>query len=292
MQKITPFLWFNNNAEEAATFYTSIFRNSGIGAVRRYGDAGPGPKGTVMTLTFRLDGLEFMALNGGPVFTFTPAISFFVTLESPGDIDAAWQKLSAGGKALMPLDKYPFSEKFGWVQDRFGLTWQLMLGKRQQRISPFLLYVGNTAHAEDAMRFYSSLFRNSRITSVARFEKGEPGIEGSVKHGVFSLEGLDFMAMDSNFPHAFTFNEAVSLFVNCQTQQEVDTLWETLSEGGAKSRCGWLKDRYGVSWQIIPDTLGKMLGDADPARSKRVMTAMLQMSKLDIAGLRRAYENA
>jgi predicted 3-demethylubiquinone-9 3-methyltransferase (glyoxalase superfamily) len=156
MQKIAPFLWFDNNAEEAIHFYTSIFKNSKIGNISRYGDAGPGPKGTVMVGTFQLDGQEFMALNGGPQFTFSPAISFLV---------------------------------------------------------------------------------------------------------------------------------------NCETQQEVDELWDKLSEGGRKDQCGWLQDKFGVSWQIVPTILGKLMGDKDPEKSKRVMQAMLQMTKLDIEGLKKAYEN-
>ena len=155
MQKITPFLWFDGNAEDAMNFYTSIFKNSKIGRITRYGDAGPGPKGTVMSATFQLDGQEFMALNGGPQFKFTEAISFFV---------------------------------------------------------------------------------------------------------------------------------------NCETQEEVDELWEKLSAGGQKSRCGWLKDKYGLSWQIIPSALGEMLGDKDPEKSRRVMKAMLQMDKIDIKGLEQAYK--
>jgi predicted 3-demethylubiquinone-9 3-methyltransferase (glyoxalase superfamily) len=155
MQKITPFLWFNDSAEEAMKFYVSVFKNSQIGRVARYGDAGPGPKGTVMTASFQLEGQEFVALNGGPKFKFTEAISFVV---------------------------------------------------------------------------------------------------------------------------------------NCETQKEVDELWKKLSEGGEKGRCGWLKDKFGLSWQIVPTALGKMFSDADPVRSQRVMKAMLQMDKLDIAGLKKAYE--
>jgi predicted 3-demethylubiquinone-9 3-methyltransferase (glyoxalase superfamily) len=155
MQKITPFLWFNNNAEEAVNFYTSIFKNSKIVNISRYGEAGPGPKGTVMSATFELNGQEFMALNGGPHFSFSPAIS---------------------------------------------------------------------------------------------------------------------------------------LFVRCETQQEVDEFWEKLSAGGKKERCGWLTDKYGLSWQIIPNALGRMLQDKDPEKSKRVMKAMLQMDKINIEALQQAYE--
>ena len=155
MHKITPFLWFNSNAEEAMNFYVSVFRNSSVKSVGRYGEAGPGPKGTVMSATFQLDGQDFFALNGGPQFTFTPAISFFVS---------------------------------------------------------------------------------------------------------------------------------------CETQDEVDELWDKLSEGGRKDRCGWLQDKFGLSWQIIPSTLGTMLGDKDPQKSQSVMMAMLQMEKLDMARLKQAYD--
>jgi predicted 3-demethylubiquinone-9 3-methyltransferase (glyoxalase superfamily) len=154
MQKITPFLWFDSQAEEAATFYTSLFKNSKITGISRYGEAGPEPKGAVMTVNFELDGQKFIALNGGPVFNFTPAIS---------------------------------------------------------------------------------------------------------------------------------------LFVNCETQGEVDDLWEKLSAGGEKSRCGWLKDKYGVSWQIIPTALSKLMGDPDRKKAGQVMKAMLQMDKIDIKRLEEAY---
>ena len=156
MQKITPFLWFDGKAEEAAKFYASIFKNSKLGQIRRYGEAGPGPKGSVLTASFEIEGQEFVALNGGPQFTFSPAISFIV---------------------------------------------------------------------------------------------------------------------------------------NCETQEEVDELWEKLSAGGKKNRCGWLQDKFGISWQIIPTALGQLMGDSDPEKSSRVMNAMLQMEKIDIKGLRRAYEN-
>jgi predicted 3-demethylubiquinone-9 3-methyltransferase (glyoxalase superfamily) len=153
MQKIVPFLWFNDNAEEAVNFYVSIFKNSKVGRLTRYGDGGPGPKGQVMSATFQLEGQEFMALNGGPIYSFTPAIS---------------------------------------------------------------------------------------------------------------------------------------LYVNCETQEEVDGLWERLSAGGTKDRCGWLRDKFGVSWQIIPTALGRLLGDQDAAKSQRVMKAMLAMDKLDIRQLQEA----
>ncbi|HVP19655.1 MAG TPA: VOC family protein [Spirochaetia bacterium] len=289
MQKITPFLWFDTQAEEAAKFYTSLFDNSKIGGVRRYGDAGPGPRGQVMTLSFQLDGMTFMALNGGPQFTFTPAVSFFVTCRTEQEIDALWKKLSKGGKVLMELQKYPFSEKFGWTGDKYGLTWQLHLTGGPARITPFFLFVGKQhGKAEEAMKYWGSIFPSSAIHQVQRYGEGQGEEAGTVMHGRFSLAGQEFMAMDSNREHAFSFNEAISFSVDCETQEEVDELWGKLSAGGKESRCGWLQDKYGVSWQIVPSVLGELLGDKSPARAQKVMQAMLKMSKLDIKELQAA----
>jgi predicted 3-demethylubiquinone-9 3-methyltransferase (glyoxalase superfamily) len=290
MQKITPFLWFDSQAEEAANLYTSIFEQSKIGAVRRYGEAGPGPKGSVMTLTFGLAGTGFMALNGGPQYTFAPSLSLFASFKTEKEIDAAWKKLSDGAKVLMPLQKYPFSEKFGWVNDRYGLSWQLNLGGPRTSVNPFFMFVGaRHGKAEEAMNHWVSLFPGSRVEQVARFAAGEQGAEGTVKHGRFTLSGQTFMVMDSNGPHAFDFTPALSLFVDCGTQEEVDVLWEKLSAGGTTGQCGWLEDRYGVSWQVVPTVLGEMLGDKNAARAQGVMRAMLGMQKLDIKGLQAAY---
>jgi predicted 3-demethylubiquinone-9 3-methyltransferase (glyoxalase superfamily) len=154
-----------------------------------------------------------------------------------------------------------------------------------QKITPFLWFDGN---AEEAMKFYVSIFKNSKILSVARYGEAGPGLAGSVMTGTFQLDGQELMALNGG-PH-FKFTEAISLFVNCETQEEVDELWEKLSTGGQKSRCGWLKDKFGLSWQIIPKALGMMLQDKDPEKSKRVMNAMLQMDKIDIKGLKQAYE--
>ena len=153
-----------------------------------------------------------------------------------------------------------------------------------QKITPFLWF---DSRAEEAANFYVSIFKNSKIVSVARYGEGAPEPKGTVMTVTFQLDGQEFMALNGG-PH-FTFSPAISFFVNCETQQEVDELWEKLSAGGQKERCGWLKDKYGLSWQIIPSALGRLMGDKDPAKAKRVMQAMLQMTKIDIAGLQRAY---
>jgi predicted 3-demethylubiquinone-9 3-methyltransferase (glyoxalase superfamily) len=154
-----------------------------------------------------------------------------------------------------------------------------------QKITPFLWFDNN---AEEAINFYVSIFKNSKLLSMNRYGEAGPGPKGTVMSATFQLEGQQFMALNGG-PH-FSFSPAISLFVNCETQQEVDELWEKLSAGGKKERCGWLKDKYGLSWQIIPSALGRMLSDRDPEKSKRVMKAMLQMDKIDIRGLKQAYE--
>jgi len=154
-----------------------------------------------------------------------------------------------------------------------------------QKITPFLWF---NDQAEEAMNFYTSIFKNSKIVRVSRYGEAGPGPKGTVMVGTFQLEGQEFIALNGgpNFP----FTEAISFLVDCKTQQEVDELWDKLSEGGKTSQCGWLKDKYGVSWQIVPSALGEMMSDPDPAKSKRVMQAMLKMTKIDIEGLKRAYD--
>jgi predicted 3-demethylubiquinone-9 3-methyltransferase (glyoxalase superfamily) len=156
-----------------------------------------------------------------------------------------------------------------------------------QKITPFLWFDGK---AEEAMNFYVSVFKNSKVVRVSRYGEVGPGPKGTVMSATFELDGQQFYALNGG--PQFTFTPAISLFVNCETQQEVDELWDKLSEGGNKERCGWLKDKYGLSWQIIPSALGKLLGDKDPAKANRVMMAMLQMDKIDIQRLQQAYDQA
>jgi predicted 3-demethylubiquinone-9 3-methyltransferase (glyoxalase superfamily) len=156
-----------------------------------------------------------------------------------------------------------------------------------QKITPFLWFDGK---AEEAANFYTSIFKNSKIESMARYGEEGPGEKGTVMSAIFQLNGQEFMTLNGG--PLYTFSPAISFFVICETQEEVDELWEKLSEGGEKEPCGWLKDKFGVSWQIVPTILGVLLNDKDPGKSNRVMQAMLQMQKIDIAGLKRAYEQA
>jgi len=154
-----------------------------------------------------------------------------------------------------------------------------------QKITPFLWFNGQ---AEEAMRFYTSVFKNSKIGEIRRYGETGPGAKGSVMSATFQLEGMEFIALNGG--PQFTFSPAISFFVNCETQEEVDHLWGKLSEGGEKNRCGWLRDKFGVTWQIVPRVLGEMLSDKNPQKSASVMSAMLQMDKLDIKGLKQAYD--
>ena len=285
MNKITPFLWLNNNVAAATDFYTSAFKNATVVEKRNAGG------GSIQSATISIDSLEIILFNGGPLFTITPAISFFVNRNTPEEIDELWNKFSDGAKVLMPLGKFPFSEKYGWLQDKFGVSWQFNLYAGDQGIAPFILFA-NDQHgkAEEAIDLYTSLFKDSSIVGKTYYAAGQGGVEGTIKHAIFSLAGQEFKAADNNFPHAFTFTHAFSLFVNCKTQEEVDYFWNKFLEGGTKSRCGWLQDKYGVSWQIIPDTLNILLNDPDPIKAKRVLDAMLKMDKLDIKTLQQAYD--
>lgn len=295
IQKITPFLWFDHQAEEAANFYISIFKNAKIKTVNRYGKEGAEgsgrEKGTVMTVAFQIEGQEFVAINGGPIFKITPVISFFVNCDTPQEIDQLWEKLSDGGTVMMELDKYPFSERYGWIQDKFGVSWQLILPGRKQKIVPCLMFAGEQhKKAEEAVNFYVSIFKNSGIIQLEHYD-ASMGPEGAVVHSKFTLSGHEFTAMDSHMEFPFNFNPAVSFVVNCETQEEVDYYWDSLSKDGDESaqQCGWLKDRFGVSWQIIPKAFLEMLKDVDSEKSGRVMQAMFQMKKIDINGLKKAY---
>jgi predicted 3-demethylubiquinone-9 3-methyltransferase (glyoxalase superfamily) len=293
-QKITPFLWFDGKAEEAAKFYVSIFKNSKIVTMKPWGEGSPFPKEQIMNATFELDGQQFYAFDAGPQFKFNPSISFFVVCETEAETDDVWQKLVDGGNVMMALDKYDWSKKYGWLQDCFGISWQVSYGKISdvgQKFTPSLLFTGEQhGKAEAAVNFYTSVFDNSSITGILKYTAGENQAEGTVKHAQFSLSGQIFMAMES-MPHPFIFNEAISFFVSCKTQEEIDYFWQKLTaEGGQESMCGWLKDKFGVSWQIVPPVLGELLADKDPAKAKRVMQAMMQMKKIIIADLEKAYE--
>ncbi|MGH2552341.1 MAG: VOC family protein [Chitinophagaceae bacterium] len=274
---IFPCIWFDGNAKEAAVFYSSHIRNSAITFE------------SPMVVLFELNGKKFMGLNGGPKFTINPSISLFILCESINETNELWNKLMEGGKAMMPLDKYPWSERYGWVKDKFGLTWQVSVVYKegdQQQITPSLLFTDKQfGRAEEAINFYTSVFKDSGVDPLIHYPEGDANA-GKVMYSEFRINQYPLIAMDGPGEHAYTFNEAISLVVNCDSQQEIDYYWEKLTAGGGQeSMCGWLKDKFGVSWQIVPSTIGELM--SDPERAARVMPEILKMKKLDMEKLMR-----
>lgn len=298
MRPIVPCIWFDDQAEQAAAFYVKTFgdREPGrISAVSHYPESSdnPGhkPRGSVLTVDFEVRGQRFTALNGGPQFVLNPTISFFVNVDTPDEADRLFAALVEGGQAMMEIGTYPWSERYGWAKDRFGVTWQVMAGRRPESaaIVPCLMFSdAQRGKAEEAMRAYTKIFPDGRIEATERYTAAE-GPEGSVKHGRFTIDGQTMVAMDSHVVHGIAFNEALSLQVMCTDQPELDRYWEALSEGGEKGPCGWLKDRFGVSWQVVPIAMTKWLTSDDAEARDRAFAAMMEMKKPDIAALDRAF---
>lgn len=298
-QKIVPHLWYDKEAKEAAEFYASIFPESKITNVTTIRNT---PSGDSDMVSFELWGEKFMAISAGPFFKINPSISFIVNFDPSREKDArekineVWDKLSEGGTVLMPLDQYPFSERYGWIQDQYGLSWQLILsnpeGEERPAIVPSLLFVGDQCgKAEEAMRFYLSIFKNAMEGHIARYPKGmEPDKEGTIMFSEFMLENQWFTAMDSAHDHKFSFNEAISFMVYCDTQEEIDYYWDKLSAVPESEQCGWLKDKFGVSWQIVPKEMDEIMSKSTPEQINHINKAVLKMKKIDIAELHKAYK--
>lgn len=294
MSRITPHLWFDKEAVEAAEFYTTAFPGSKITNVSRITDT---PSGDCDIVSFELLGQPIQAISAGPLFSFTPAISFLVRCPTRDQVDGLWGELAQGGEQLMALDSYPFSDRYGWTTDRYGLSWQVMLdptGEIDQAIVPSLMFVGEVCgKAEEAADHYTSVFPGSKIEHIQRYGEGEePDQPGTVRHLYLALDGYKFAAMDSAGEHDFGFNEAISLMINCDTQEEIDHYWGKLSAVPESEQCGWLKDRFGVSWQVVPTALGDLMSRGTEEQTARVTQAFLQMKKFDIAELERAFEDA
>lgn len=292
-QKIVPHLWFDKEAKEAAGFYTSIFPDSRVTSTTTIYDT---PSGDCDIISFELFGHEFMSISAGPLFKFNPSVSFIVNCNTREQVDELWEKLAVGGSALMPLDAYPFSERYGWIEDQYGLSWQLILSQEgneaRPEIVPSLMFVREVCgKAEEAINFYVSVFKDAKVGPMFRYGANQkPDKEGTIMFADFTLLGQWFAAMDSAQDHSFNFNEAISFMVKCDNQAEIDYYWERLSKVPEAEQCGWLKDQYGLSWQIVPSDMDEMMADDDPEKRDRVTQAFLKMKKFDIAKLREAYE--
>ncbi len=301
MQKIIPHLWFDTQAKEAATFYTTVFPGAKILSSTLLSGT---PSGNVEIVNFEVYGLRFGSISAGPFFKINPSISFMINFDpskqadAGEELDRVWKALSEGGTVRMPIGEYPFSKRYGWIEDRFGVNWQLILtdpaGEPRPKLMPALLFTQSLAgKAEEATNYYLSVFKGGKRGNLARYPAGmEPDKEGTIMFTDVELAGQWFVAMDSAQKHDFLFNEAVSLMVECETQEEIDYYWEKLSAVPEAEQCGWLKDQFGISWQIVPSDMDAMMSKGTPEQRARVTHAFLQMKKFDLATLRRAYEGA
>jgi predicted 3-demethylubiquinone-9 3-methyltransferase (glyoxalase superfamily) len=271
---IYPCLWFDGQAKEAALFYSTIFKNFSLMSENP------------MVVIFEINGKKIMALNGGPQFKINPSISFFINCSTEAEVEQIWNALLSGGKAMMPLGNYAWSKKYGWVQDKFGMTWQIMVSQQpltQQTLTPSLLFTSNQfGKAEMALNFYTKLFENSAITTNMPYPKEDTNA-GKVLYSEFQLNKYPLIAMDGPGVHEYSFNEAVSFVVECETQQEIDYFWDAFTKEGEESMCGWCRDQFGIFWQVVPAILGKLM--SDPDKSQRVMQAFLKMKKFNIETL-------
>lgn len=290
MKKIVPHLWYDKEAKEAVTFYVDLFDQSKILKTNLIEGT---PSGDAELVTFELEGQEFMAISAGPYFKFNPSISLMVSCDTVEEVNAKWKALSEKGTELMSLAPYPFSKWYGWIQDRYGLSWQLMLAegdRARQKIKINLLFSKDSnGKAEEALKYYVEVFKDAEIETLVPYDEGEAdSAKAKIKFASFKLFGMEFSAMDNAYDADFNFNEAFSLIVNCKDQKEIDYFWENLSAVPEAEQCGWLKDKFGVSWQIVPENMGELLSSGTKDEIKRVTEAFLKMKKFDLALLEKA----
>lgn len=294
MGKIVPHLWFDKEAEEAVELYTSLFEDSQIISTQELKDT---PSGDTVSIDFTLAGQELAAINGGPHFTFNPSISLMVLCDSKEELQIYWDRLIENGNELMPLQAYDFSEFYGWVEDKFGLSWQLIYSEGmtyEQKIVPSLMFSeAVTGKAKEAITYYTENFQNGKILDVYDYESGQAEHpKAKVAHANFELMGSALIAADNALEVDYTFNEAISLMVLCVTQAEIDYYWEKLSADFEAEECGWLKDKYGVSWQIVPERMNELLQTGSQTQIDAVTQKFLKMKKLNIAELEDAWHTA
>lgn len=290
MQKIIPHLWYDKEAEEAANLYISLFRNSIVNSVATIHDT---PSGDASIVDFQLAGLRFSAISAGPYFKFNPSVSLMVACETADEVDKLYNTLSIDGMDLMPLDEYPFSSHYAWVQDKYGLSWQLMLVENideHAKIRPSLLFsLDACGKAGEAIDFYTSVFNESKAGVINKYADGEAAdSRAKINYSEITIREFQLVLMDHGFGGDFTFNEAFSLMVSCDTQEEIDYYWDKLSFVPEAEQCGWLKDKFGFSWQIVPSNMSDVLMSGSKEEVARVTEAFLKMKKFDLATLEKA----
>jgi predicted 3-demethylubiquinone-9 3-methyltransferase (glyoxalase superfamily) len=272
-----PCLWFDGNAKQAAEFYCSVFEQAKI------------LQETPMVTTFEIRGTKFMGLNGGPMYKINSSISFFVYCGSEQEIDRLYKIFTEGGSVLMPLGAYNWSKKYAWVIDKFGVNWQLDIDdiRSEQKIVPTLLFANQKNESvKSALTHYQSVFSNSKILLEAPYGADSQLPAGTLLFAQMKLSDFILNAMSSTLPHDFDFTPGVSFVIECEDQQQIDYYWEKLGKDGRYSMCGWLEDKFGVSWQVVPSILSQLM--ADPERSPRVIQAFLKMQKFEIDKLMHA----
>ncbi|SDI76013.1 Glyoxalase superfamily enzyme, possibly 3-demethylubiquinone-9 3-methyltransferase [Chryseobacterium taeanense] len=284
---IFPCLWYDEDAKESAEFYCKIFD-------------GKVTADTPVVMNIELFGQKLMLLNGGPQFKKNASVSFMVICETENEVQNYWDQLSDGGLVLMPLDSYSWSKKYGWVQDKYGVTWQIFLGEKasDQKIIPTLMFIHqNNGKAIEAMELYTKTFPNSRIGNILRYGDGSEGHPApeppeNIQHAHFEIDGYSLFCMDNSYDHQFDFNEAISMVVMTDNQEQTDLYWNALTaDGGRESMCGWLKDKFGFSWQIVPKRLIQLMSDSDQEKAQKVVQAMMKMQKISIEDLEKAYHS-
>lgn len=269
---IYPCLWFDNNAQHAVAYYCSLFSDSSMLL-----------DSNSVVSTFVLNGTKLMALNGGPTYTINPAISLYVYCGSEAEVLRLYNALSSNGNVLMPLGEYAWSKQYAWVADQFGVNWQLDVDdiNASQKIVPSQLFGQNKHLAiNDALAHYTAIFKPSSVLLTAPYPESDDVPTGTLLFAQYKLLGFIFNAMSSNYPHAFDFTPAQSFVITCDTQEQIDHYWERLGEGGHYEMCGWLADKFGISWQIVPSILPQLI--ADPEKGRRVVDAFMRMKKFDI----------
>jgi predicted 3-demethylubiquinone-9 3-methyltransferase (glyoxalase superfamily) len=298
MERIYPCLWFDGGSEEAAELYKKTFKNSREIGRTHYTEASSDvarmSKGAVMTIDLELAGRRVQILNGGPgVYEQTSSTSLFVMCGSKEEVDAIYKSLSPGGKTLMELGKYPFSERYAFFADKFGVHWQVSVEEgKSQRIAPCIIFGGaQQGSGPRAKDFYLSLFKDSTSVVDVRYGKDQGGKEGSLMFGHVQLDGSDLLLMDSGGSMDMKISGGISLVINCKNQAEVDRFWDAIAKCGQEIQCGWIADEFGIQWQVVPEEVDKYFNDRDPARTNKAFQAMLQMKKLDIEKLKQAYNS-
>lgn len=290
MQKIIPHFWYDHEALEAATLYVSLFEKSSINSTYVLTDP---TSANNMIVDFTLASMNFNAISAGPYFKLNPSVSLMVACKDKEDLDRLYAALSPDGKVLMPLDVYPFSPWYAWFEDKYGLSWQLILDEdplNTPRIRPCLLFGdGVLGKAEEFISACLEIFPSAEKGLVSYYGPGEAQTEMSkIKYAELNLEGFPLVVMDHGFMDDFTFNEAFSLIVACKDQEEIDYYWDKLSCVPESENCGWLKDIFGFSWQIVPADMNEILFSGTVEENNRVAEALLQMKKLDLEKLKEA----